>query len=267
MVTLPMYRHEPETKQLLIVKDHLLLDLKEGWGIIDTGAPQAFGGGHYGQPQPINLKGRLTREEFAKTDRYLTLCESTWLVDPPDVHTSKFLDIARAEVDPKLNFFLGNSLLRDFIITIDASRQEISFRPLATPVSGDKTRLTLSNGVTMVNMSVATPGGEHRTKAIFDTGAPLSYGPESIVRSLTPAGDAVDFSPIFGKIETPTFEGSFKVGNTTFAGRFGILPKEAAKTVERIGSGWIIGADVWKATPLAIDIRGEELTFQSRNRC
>jgi hypothetical protein len=73
--------------------------------------------------------------------------------------------------------------------------------------------------------------GDTQTKAIFDTGAHLSYISPELVAGKTPSGEKADFHPFNGHFTTKTWMIETNVAHQTINMEYGILPPELQKEV------------------------------------
>ena len=85
-------------------------------------------------------------------------------------------------------------------------------------------------------------------RMIVDTGAPVSYVKESIIRGLESKGEMTDFHPFIGEFKTETYQcvvDSVLDGNQ-YNQTFGVLPNLLSMTLAMLQVDGIIGIDLFK---------------------
>ena len=70
------------------------------------------------------------------------------------------------------------------------------------------------------------------TKALFDTGAHLSYISPSLIAGMEQSGEKADFHPFNGHFISPTYAVETALGGKTFAMEYGTLPGKLGADVE-----------------------------------
>lgn len=72
----------------------------------------------------------------------------------------------------------------------------------------------------------------NNTKALFDTGAHLSYISQSLVAGMTQTGQKADFHPFKGHFTSPTYTIETALGGKAFAMEYGTLSGELGAAVD-----------------------------------
>jgi hypothetical protein len=168
---------------------HLLVELPEGIGLVDTGSPVSIGPG-----------GVL---RFAGQD--VALRESLHGMTPASMSQ---------DVGAVFDFLLGMDALRDRDVDFDLRNGSLGVGRDLGEAPGEEIPLKFIGGVPALDVRVA---GQD-VVAVFDTGAPISYAARRLVEDLQPVGTAEDFHPFFGQFSTPLYPVTWSVGSIELLG-------------------------------------------------
>jgi len=68
-----------------------------------------------------------------------------------------------------------------------------------------------------------------------------------------PVGFVTDWSLLWGAIATPVWESTLRLGGLDLPVRYGQLPAEADSSLAWMQTGWIVGADLFRAFKVYLD--------------
>jgi len=90
-------------------------------------------------------------------------------------------------------------------------------------------------------------------RAILDSGAALSYRVGGAPAGLMPVCFVTDWSLLWGAIATPVWESTLKLNGVELPVLYGQLPAEADSNLAWMQTGWIVGADLFRAFRVHLD--------------
>jgi len=90
-------------------------------------------------------------------------------------------------------------------------------------------------------------------RAILDSGAAVSYRVSGVPVGARPVASVTDWSLLWGTIQTPVWESTLRLGGMGFPVLYGQLPAEADSNLAWMQTGWIVGADLFRAFRVYLD--------------
>ena len=216
-----------EQRPLEVVRGHQLVRFDGRTALLDTGSPTDIGRG-----QGLSLLGRERRPSPART---------------------AVLDLAGTHIGARIEWLLGGELLARHRVLVDgtAGRAVFSTGPLGLR-GATEVPVELVAGVPL--MEISTERGPAR--AVLDSGAALSYAPQSVVASLTPIRTVSDFHPSIGEYRTPVFRIPVVVWGRPLVLEAGTLPQPLRAALGAISGGWIMGSDFFARRAVLLDYPG-----------
>lgn len=171
------------------------------------------------------------------------------LIDTGSPRTFRATDMISAQLGEPIRWLVGTDVLRRRRVLLDWIGRRIILDG-ADPI-GEEIPLIAYAGVYQVEVT-----GQHGTALAFlDTGAHLSYAPDSAVRGLTPTGHHRDFHPVIGVFDVPVYELDIQVGDRLIRGRFGVLASWMADPLGLVtATGWILGSDFFRDRAIQLDL-------------
>ena len=208
---------------IILSRDHVLIDCAGGMLLIDTGSPYSFhrnaciqlGGREY--PVPISLMG----------------VDAAYIAD---------------KVGQPVSGLLGMDIIGKIGLKIDIPGGKLSFFP---SVDG---MVQLPSGMGMgysyVDMTVAGKPA----RVVLDTGAPTSYVSKSFTEGLDPVGRITDFNPLIpgDTFETPVFEFPASFAGKAFSMKAGHLPGSLQLPLSMLGADGVVGMEILKRFAIVI---------------
>lgn len=210
-----------KTFDIILVKDHILINNGEGHILIDTGNPVSF----------------------HKTGK-ITLGEENFKV--PTSFMGVDCDYVSRNVGVPVDGMLGMDYISRHNTVIDVPGKTILFdadtegyTEIPSLVTGDRVLIDLSiNG--------------RSAKVFLDTGAPVSYVDSSLTEGLESSGTASDFHPVIGEFTTSLFDVTAQIGDRDFCLTVGNLPFLMQLTLNACGGHGAIGMDLLRQTRVLI---------------
>lgn len=154
---------------------------------------------------------------------------------------------------------IGTSELARSPIRIDWPGRRITFG--ATPAArAERVPLAMSPlGVPLIEFTHE----DRKAHAVFDTGAPLSYAPSSVMDRVSSIRTVEDFMPMFGKFTTPVYRMSLGVGTRIIDADCGVLPDLLQLALGlMLPDGWILGTALLADRVTVIDLPGGALWYE-----
>jgi hypothetical protein len=213
---------------------HLLVELPEGIGLVDTGSPVSIG------------PGGLLR--FAGQD--VELRDSLFGMTPASLSQ---------DVGAGFDFLLGMDALRDRDVDFDLRNGSLEVGRDLGEAPGEEIPLEFIYGVPVLGVRVA---GQDVT-AVFDTGAPISYAARRLVEGLQPVRTVEDFHPSFGQFSTPLYPVTWSVGSIELLGYAGNLPVDFESGLGDLKVGAIFGTTILLSHRARLSVTRRRLAFRS----
>jgi hypothetical protein len=213
-----------EEHLLEIVKGHLLVHLDARLALIDTGSPVDIGRG-----------------------RALTLLGKTRM---PPSRQVRVLEAVSSHLGRHIEWLLGHDTLAVCRLLLDWSGQRAVFSTAGLEcAAATSIPIELLAGVPLVVLHRS----EGAALAVLDSGAALSYAPETAVRGNDPQRREGDFYPLLGPFETDVWRLPVVVGTRTVQMEAGVLPEALRGSLGRISGGWILGGDFFRDRAVMLD--------------
>ena len=213
---------------------HLIVELPEGIGLVDTGSPVSLG------------LGRVLR--FGGQD--VELRDSLNGMTPASLSQ---------DVGASFDFLLGMDALRDRAVDFDLRNGSLEVGRDLGKAPGEEIPLKFIGGVPALGLRV---GGQHVT-AVFDTGAPISYAARRLVEGLQPVRTAEDFHPSCGRFSTPLYPVAWSMGAIELPGCAGNLPVDFESGLSALGVGAILGTTILLGHRARLSLTRRQLAFWS----
>ena len=213
---------------------HLLVELPEGIGLVDTGSPVSVGPG-----------GVL---RFAGQD--VALRESLNGMTPASLSQ---------DVGANFDFLLGMDALRDREVDFDLHNGSLEVGRDLGEAPGEEIPLKFIGGVPALGLRIAGQDGT----AVFDTGAPISYAARWLVEGLQSVGTAEDFHPSCGRFSTPLYPITWFVGAIELPGYAGNLRVDFESGLGALGVGAILGTTILLGHRARLSLTRGRLAFWS----
>lgn len=151
----------------------------------------------------------------------------------------------------RLDFLLGLDALAAFPWDFDLDGKLLTFHPEGLPrsVTGNWTEMDCGSFLGAPILDFTLNG--QKLRGILDTGAPTQYAPSWA--ELGPVDSVVDdFFPGVGWFKATHHRATFTIGDRTIVGGFGKFPADIPLAKWNM---WILGHDVLKSGPMALDLR------------
>lgn len=221
-------------------RGHILVPLESGHALIDTGSPFSLASGSF---------------EFAG-----------FSFDPPDDFMGLSVDSLSDLAGFRIDILIGCDILSQFTIRIRWHDRCIDI--------GDD----LADGEIVCGMSAlaGTPVfpisiGNADTRAIFDTGAHLSYITPECVAGMESFGKKDDFSPFIGHFTVSTYRLPTRLGSQVHGHEYGVLSDTMQAMVGMAmllsGASAVIGTALLEHYDCTIAWKKGVISWQSRNTC
>lgn len=202
--------------------------------------------------------------------------EHTLLIDtgaPSSIHTSSPLSFCSNTYNCLSNFMgltvsslsemlgteittlLGADIVSDYAVIFDYSNQEVEFHKQDIEFEGEEVAISRCMGIPIVDLSIDA----QRFKFFLDTGAKISYLPESITSSFPSIGREEDFYPGYGTFTTDCFAIQTSFGGRLFGAKFGNLPAILQTMLIGGGVDGIIGYDFFTNFRILLDLKNNRI--------
>lgn len=206
--------------RIKLVNDHIVID-DEQHLILDTGSPTSFHSSGV-----INLSG----EDISVGTSIVGVC-------------SYYLS---SNVGTSINGLVGMDIIHRYSLLVDARCGYLFIDDDAVYSRSFKSfdLGPLAQGLIAIEMRV----NNIPVRMIVDTGAPVSYIKESIVKGLVSNGEVNDFHPFMGDFKTETYQCVVDsvVDGKQYNQTFGVLPNLLSMTLAMLQVDGIIGVDLFK---------------------
>jgi hypothetical protein len=135
---------------------------------------------------------------------------------------------------------MGADILNRYDMLIDPVRQVLVFSDEEIVMEGEALPVELVSGVPMLE---ADMGGK-RIKVFFDTGAPVSYAGEDILKVYPQVGTAADYYMTFGAFQTAVHRVPITLGSRSLVLDVGALPPPLQGALLAVGVEGILGTAI-----------------------
>lgn len=221
------------------VRGHIIVPLAIGTGLVDTGSPTSFASA------PFEFAGKRHAPP-----------SSMMGVTPETI--SKLSGI-RVDALIGCDILSGPEAMR-----IRWAERVIEFSD-KFPEGGMTDRLHSLMGTPVFPVRL----GMLETKAIFDTGAHLSYITPKLVATMMPVGHREDFHPLNGRFTAPVYHISTSIGDHSHELEYGTLPGAlelmTAMAMHLSGSSAVIGTEILEHFDVAISWKRKFISWTHRS--
>lgn len=199
-----------------MVDGHIIVTSEDGKiCLIDTGAPYSVGNAEF-----VMFAG----------DRYPL--QSTFL--------GKAADELPGPIGVRIDVLMGADILNRYDMLIDPVRQVLELSNEEQGADGEVLPVELLSGVPMLEAQV----GGKRIKVFFDTGAPVSYAREEILRTFPQVGMADDYYFTCGAFQTTIHRVPVTLGSRSLVLDVGVLPPDLQSALLAVGVEGILGTAI-----------------------
>lgn len=220
----------------LLMRSGLMFLGHDGLWLVDTGSPASFG-----PCDSVELAG--IRFELARSLMGFS--------------AEKISALVGFEIAGLLGTDVINRL--DWLFDLPAGRVTVSTEPL--PVEGPSIEMADIMGVPLIPVEV----GGRPLRAIFDTGAELSYLPRECFNGVAPNGRFRDFNPVLGSFEVDVYSLDARIGGIPFTLRSAPIPENLGllqTAFSMAGAQALIGIQVLESQPTLYSPRRQRLVTQ-----
>ena len=218
--------------QITLFKGHPVIKDDDNTILVDTGAPST-----------IHTSDNLT---FCSTNYS---CSTHYM----GLTVSKISDMLGTEIST----LLGADILSDYKILFDYKNVVVVFDKQEISFEGIETAISNFMGIPIIELSIEGK----RLKFFLDTGAKLSYLPDSITSNYESIDTDEDFYPGVGKFETDCYEILTSFGDKNFMVKYGNLPTLLQTTLMLGGIDGIIGYDFFNNFKVVLDLKNNKLKY------
>ncbi|MBF2756020.1 MAG: hypothetical protein ISN29_12320 [Gammaproteobacteria bacterium AqS3] len=166
------------------------------------------------------------------------------------------------QIGTDLNALVGTDVLQYWEVLIDMSAGRIGLdrQPIDLDLHLDavETEMTMPMAAPVLQVRV----GGASIPAFFDTGAPVSYAPERLVRGLDAIGEAEDFYPVIGDFSTPLYDVEVALGPERWSIRMGVLPEAVRALLSLSGTDCILGTSLLQTHRALLGFPRGRIAFQ-----
>ncbi len=206
-----------QTLKLIQNHGHLFVTLATEQFLLDTGAPNSFGG-----VSSVELEGI----RFSLPQSYMGLTAAV---------LSTYVGCETAGI-------LGGDILNQFDLLIDVPQGQVSFSKAPLEYAGEALHLEDFMGIPILK---ATIGGES-SRMFFDTGAQISYFQGESLTGFPGEGTVTDFFPGMGQFSTDTFRVPIQFGSACYELCCGQLSGLLGMALMMASTDGIIGNEVMR---------------------
>ncbi len=211
------------------VRGHLIIPFPGCDALVDTGSPVSFGRG------PIELAGKR--------------------FDLPESMMGMTTEAMGELADMRIDALVGCDILTSLhAMRIRWNDGILEFADGFPPGEVDD-RLDTLAGTPVFPVTINGKAG----KAIFDTGAHLSYIDPALVAEITPTGEKEDFHPLNGRFLAPVYNVSTAIDAQANGIEYGVLPGMvgvmASMAMGMAGASAVIGTSILRHFDVAVSWR------------
>ena len=219
----------PTQLPMVVHEGHLIAELGEHKALLDTGSP-----GSIGDIGSLEFRGK--RFELAPDFMGVT---AQALVE---------------QVGYDFDLLVGMDLIGEFGVTFSSRDAAVTFEEVGES-GGEGLPLASLLGVPVVSIEI----GDENYKAIFDTGAPISYLPKDVIGSYPLVGTRTDFYPTKGTFEVAVRHVPIRIGDESFEMDIGEMDEGLASLVGMIGIRGIIGSSILEFADVTLSMAGKRM--------
>lgn len=229
--------------KLKVANNHYVIIVDTKAYIMDTGSPMSLSGNG-----SIDILG----------DSYPTV----------DLIFTKSVRQIQDQVGMTIDGLIGNDILNGHVIMLDFAAETITFDEQVHDVKdcvditfkGMLSFMPLISGMEVPIIEIEL--NHRKVKAIFDTGACISYVKDGILIGLTAVGNVSDFSPMHGAFQTTTYDVPYKIGSRTGRIIAGKATEAIISEIALVDAEAIIGPSIFEGcSSIVIDLKNMKLCF------
>ncbi len=253
------------------INNHPIIQTSSGNLLLDTGLPLTvtkegvnlpltglkFGQFDEGKEKEgfINVLKQIKRD-LEEEDEGSSLGDLLRLAGKNMIDPEKLLEECSKYIGIEIGALVGTDYLEDIDVSIDPLSETVLFMtPVGREVSYSGVMVDIEMDKTGVPLIDFQLGGQ-RHKAIFDTGAQISYAKTSLIEGLQPVERAVrDFYPFVGSFTTDIYSLDISIAGMSVPMRFGILPEGLADSLKMLGDVSIIGIELLRSFAIHLSLR------------
>ena len=173
-------------------------------------------------------------------------------ISVPQSYSGVTCEYLSEQIGCEINGLIGMDIINTHCVTISLKDELLFFNDDAEYVSFEEVKHN-NEGLIIVGIMI----NNVYAKMIVDSGAKISYASNSIVEKGRYVCNADDFSPYFGKFDTPLYACQIDpllntMNEVSYEFNFGIPPKELSIVLEKNGVDGILGVDFFKRYRLQI---------------
>jgi hypothetical protein len=214
---------------LEIISNLMVAHLPGGLALVDTGSPFSIDGG-----RPLDLMGQAMETRASLRG---------------------VLEVVSQELGRKVEWLIGNNVLRLFRVELNWTRRAIFFGSQDISIEGGQ--LIPVAGLPTVPI-IAFRAAACPVSAFLDTGAGLSYAHPRAVAGLQRERTARDVHPFFGEFETEVYRLPIEVGARAINVEFGVLPP--SQRLQLVATdGWILGSEFFRERRVILDYQNDRV--------
>jgi hypothetical protein len=139
-----------------------------------------------------------------------------------------------------IDVLVGVDILNHYDMLIDPVRKVLEFSVEEIEVEGEVLSGQLLLGVPILEVGI----GDKRIKVFFDTGAPVSYASEDVLKTYPRVGTAQDYYMTFGAFQTVIHRVPITLGSWVIDLDVGVLPPELQRLLLGAGVEGILGTAI-----------------------
>ena len=162
----------------------------------------------------------------------------------------------------RIDVLAGVDILNHYDMLIDPMRQVLEFSDEERYVDGETLPVELLSGVPMLEADVCGK----RIKVFFDTGAPISYAREDILRAFPQVGMADDYYITCGAFQTTIHRVPVTLGSRSLVLNVGVLPPTLQSALLAVGVEGILGTAILEHFMVAYQPRRKRIVLMKRRQ-
>ena len=219
--------------KITIFKGHSIIKDKNNIILIDTGAPSTI-------HNTENLS--FLTDTYNCTTDYLGLT----------------IDDISEMLGMEITTLLGVDIISNYKIMLNYRKKIADFDKNDIIFDGTEILISSFMGIPIIELII---NGE-KLNFFLDTGAKLSYLPDTITNNYESIGTEEDFYPGVGSFETKYYEILTKVDQSEFKVKYGNLPEILQITLSLAGIDGILGYDFFNNFNVMLDLKNNRLKYK-----
>lgn len=176
--------------------------------------------------------------------------------------STQFMGLTISSISDLLGYpittLLGADVFLNYQVLMDFRNSQVSFFKSELAFEGKQVTMDNFMGIPLIEFEV----GAKKMKFFLDSGAKLSYLPETMTENYVSMGVVKDFYPGMGQFETDSFEIPTKLNEVVFPVRFGHLPALLQLTLQLASADGVMGYDFFNRFQVLLDFKNNTLRYQ-----